>query len=76
MGAPRITLDAEVILAGGEHPLASTRRALAQLAPGEVLNLLSAFRPEPLLAQMRQDGLPSWCEQTGEGRFATWVLKA
>lgn len=75
-GILRATLDAEALLAGGEHPLASTRRTLSKLVPGEALILMSAFRPEPLLDQMRQESLPCWCEQTGVGRFETWILKA
>lgn len=74
--ALRATLDAEALLAGGEHPLASVRRTLSQLAPGETLILESAFRPEPLLDQMKQEGHPCWCEQSGEGRFKSWILKA
>ncbi|BDU69037.1 hypothetical protein GETHOR_11380 [Geothrix oryzae] len=71
----RSTLDADGLLAAGEHPLARTRRALLTLAPGEALQLLSPFRPEPLLEQFRQEGLPCWCETEGAGRFRTWILK-
>jgi hypothetical protein len=71
----RTTLDADALLAGGEHPLARTRRALLSLAPGEVMQLLSPFRPEPLLAQFRQEGFPCWCEAEASGRFRTWILK-
>jgi hypothetical protein len=72
----RATIDADALLAGGEHPLARVRRALPALAAGEVLQLASPFRPEPLLAQLRQEGVPCWCELTGPGRFHTWILKA
>lgn len=75
-GSPRFTLDAEAMLAGGEHPLAQTRRTLSQLDPGEALILLSAFRPEPLLDQMRQEGHSCWCEQSGENQFVTWIRRA
>jgi len=74
-GDPRTTLDAEALLAGGEHPLASTRRALAQLVPGEALVLLSGFRPEPLLDQMKQEGMSCWCGTKEGGGFETWILK-
>ena len=73
--AVRSALDADALLAGGEHPLARARRALLTLAPGEVLQLLSPFRPEPLLDQFRQERTPCWCEQEGTGRFRTWILK-
>lgn len=72
----RATLDADALLAGGEHPLAAIRRALPPLAPGEVLQLLSPFRPEPLLAQFRQEGISCWCEAEHAGRFRTWILRA
>ncbi|WP_026854037.1 DUF1858 domain-containing protein [Geothrix fermentans] len=72
----RSTLDADAILAGGDHPLARTRRALMTLAPGEILQLLSPFRPEPLLDQFRQEGQACWCEAEANGRFRTWIIKA
>lgn len=74
--AVRTTLDADALLATGEHPLARVRRALLTLAPGEAMQLLSPFRPEPLLDQFRQEGTPCWCEAEGAGRFRTWILKA
>ncbi|HJV39098.1 MAG TPA: DUF1858 domain-containing protein [Geothrix sp.] len=73
--AVRSTLDADALMAAGEHPLARVRRALLTLAPGEAMQLLSPFRPEPLLDQFRQEGTPCWCEAEGTGRFRTWILK-
>jgi hypothetical protein len=74
-GAVRSTLDADALLTAGDHPLARVRRALLTLAPGEVMHLLSPFRPEPLLDQFRQEEVPCWCEQEPTGRFRTWLLK-
>lgn len=74
-GSVRTTLDADALLAAGEHPLARTRRALLTLAPGEAMQLLSPFRPEPLLDQFRKEGFPCWCETEASGRFRTWILK-
>jgi uncharacterized protein (DUF2249 family) len=71
----RSTLDADTLLTAGDHPLARVRRALLTLAPGEAMQLLSPFRPEPLLDQFRQEGTPCWCEVEGAGRFRTWILK-
>ena len=71
----RSTLDADALLTAGGHPLARVRRALLTLAPGEAMQLLSPFRPEPLLDQFRQEGTPCWCEVEGAGRFRTWILK-
>ena len=73
--AVRSTLNADVLLAEGGHPLARVRRALLTLAPGETMQLLSPFRPEPLLDQFRQEGVPCWCEEEATGRFRTWLLK-
>ena len=70
------TLDAQTLLAGGEHPLARIRRALPALASGRVLLLHSDFRPAPLLDQLRQEGVPCWCGQEGPGLFQTWILRA
>ncbi|WP_243314727.1 DUF1858 domain-containing protein [Geothrix paludis] len=73
--AVRSTLNADALMAAGEHPLARVRRALLTLAPGEAMQLLSPFRPEPLLDQFRQEGTPCWCEAEETGRFRTWILK-
>jgi len=73
--AVRSTLDTDALLATGEHPLARARRVLLTLAPGEAMQLLSPFRPEPLLDLFRQEGTPCWCEAEGTGRFRTWILK-
>jgi hypothetical protein len=72
----RATLEAEALLAGGEHPLAQVRRTLAQVASGDAILLKSAFRPEPLLDLLNQESVPCWCGKTGEGAFETWILKA
>jgi hypothetical protein len=75
-GCVRAVLDADALLASGKHPLAALRQALPALAPGEALQLLSPFRPEPLLDQLRSEGVACWCEEAGAGRFRTWILKA
>jgi hypothetical protein len=70
------TVDAEAALAAGEHPLARVRTALRGLASGEAMQLLSAFRPEPLLAELAREGVPCWCQEEAPGCFRTWILKA
>lgn len=50
------TLDARPIIAAGEHPAGQVLDQLAALAPGEVLQLLTPFIPEPLIARIRRAG--------------------
>jgi len=50
------TLDAGPMIAVGEHPAGQVMALLAVLAGGEVLQLLTPFIPEPLIARARAGG--------------------
>jgi len=69
-----LTLDASPLLAAGEHPLARIKQAVAACAPGEIVELRSGFRPEPLLFVFQSAGLEVWCGQDGTG-FRTCIRK-
>lgn len=61
------TLDAQVILAAGGHPLGAVLAGLPELAQGEIFELVTPFLPEPLIERLRQDGYPVWstCDEAG-----------
>jgi len=52
----RVVIDADAMLARGEHPLGAVRAAVARLASGDLLQIESSFRPVPLLDVLTQDG--------------------
>jgi hypothetical protein len=59
LSAATRTLDARPIIAAGEHPAGQVMALLASLREGEVLQLLTPFIPEPLIARVRAAGFLS-----------------
>jgi len=45
----RVTLDAEKLLEAGEVPLPRVQRALQEIEVGQLVKLVSGFRPAPLI---------------------------
>ncbi|MCC6862296.1 MAG: DUF1858 domain-containing protein [Bryobacterales bacterium] len=75
-GAVRKEIDADPMLARGVHPIGLVREAAAALAPGEMVRLLTSFRPEPLIETMRRSGFTVACLEIPAGRYATYVGRA
>jgi hypothetical protein len=68
-------LDGDQILETGSHPLATVRSCAQSLDPGEVVRLMTSFRPEPLIEVMRQAGIAAYCVETSPGRHTTWFSR-
>jgi hypothetical protein len=64
-------LDADEILARGEHPLGAVQGAAAALRRGEELLLVSGFFPAPLVDAMRRKGFETASFRAADGRVAT-----
>ena len=45
------------------------------LAPGEMVKLVSAFRPEPLIEAMRNAGLGVYSHEVSPGKHATYFCR-
>ncbi len=71
----RHTIDADSMLKTGVHPLGKVKECIRDAGPGEIVALVSAFRPEPLIVAMRQGGLLVHCEELSPGRFATYLSR-
>lgn len=71
-----IRLDADAILAAGDHPLGKVRQALASAEPGEIVELSSSFRPEPLIDALARAGLLVYSVELSPGRHATFIRRA
>jgi hypothetical protein len=69
----RFDIDAGAMLESGIHPIGKVRDSAAQLGSGEVLRLVSPFRPDPLHEAMRRTGMEVWCGEVSPGRFATFM---
>jgi hypothetical protein len=72
----RARFDADAMLATGEHPLGRMRRAVDALAPGEIVELTSSFRPEPLIEAFRRAGFLVHSAELEPGRHATFITRA
>ncbi len=68
----RVTLNADSLLAAGEMPLTRIRQALHEGAAGDVICLVSSFRPVPLLDAL-EGKYPTWVRQEESGRFHLYI---
>jgi hypothetical protein len=64
-------LDADEILAKGDHPLGAVQGAAAALPRGDELLLVSSFLPAPLVDAMRKKGFETASWRATDGRVAT-----
>lgn len=65
------TIDADEILAKGDHPLGAVQRAAVAIPKGGELLLVSSFLPAPLVDAMRKKGFETASFRAGDGRVAT-----
>ncbi|MEW6368209.1 MAG: DUF1858 domain-containing protein [Acidobacteriota bacterium] len=70
------TIDADAIIAAGQHPLGDVRRALTVLAPGHILRLRSGFRPVPLIESLAREGFDTFSIREPGGEFSTYIRKS
>lgn len=70
-----LDLDVAPLLAAGVHPLAQVKQAVAGCASGEIVQLRTGFRPEPLLFVFRSAGADVWCGREG-AQFRTCIRKS
>ncbi len=68
----RVTLDADRLLAAGEMPLRRIQQALREGSPGDLIRLVSSFRPAPLLDALEGKHL-TWVRQAETGRFEVYI---
>ncbi|MCU0229152.1 MAG: DUF1858 domain-containing protein [Bryobacterales bacterium] len=74
-GRAAVTLDADAMLAAGEHPLGAIHTQLAALEPECYLRLLSSFLPAPLFDAMRSAGVAVYWRQTGAAMYETYLAR-
>ena len=71
----RLTINAEELLAAGEHPLGRVQRAVKDLAEGDLLCLRSAFRPIPLVELLERGGHRAYVQESAPGAYQTYVAR-
>jgi uncharacterized protein (DUF2249 family) len=65
------TLDVRPLIAAGQNPFEAITTALAALAAGESLLLLTPFLPSPLIERVRGEGFAAQPERRGDGTWQT-----
>ncbi len=71
----RYAIDADKMLETGQHPIGLIRQYLTTLEDGELIQLTSSFRPEPLIELMTKSGVSVYCRQDAPGRYTTWFCR-
>jgi hypothetical protein len=71
----RFSIDADAMLATGEHPLGKVRQCVASLQSGEIVELTSSFRPEPLIDSFARNGLLVYSAEMSPDRHATYIAR-
>jgi uncharacterized protein (DUF1800 family) len=71
----RFRIDADSMLETGVHPIGKVRESVAALPAGEMVQLTSSFRPEPLLEAMRRSGLLVYCAEDAPGKHSTYITR-
>jgi len=72
-GVPAAVVNADEVLATGDHPLTLVREHLRSLAADQVLIIEGSFRPEPLTDLLRGQGYAIHVQESGPASFRTFV---
>lgn len=70
----RVTINADELLAAGQVPLNRVNSALQELESGDLLKVVSSFRPAPLIEAMERADHKTHVIQESPERFRTYVL--
>ena len=71
----KITLDARPLLAQGIHPLEQVQKECALLQPGEIFEIITPFKPTPMIEKMEAAGFETFSEVRDDGMYRTCFLK-
>jgi len=73
---PKVTLNANEILDNEGNPLAEANKTVKALDPGEILEIVSDFRPEPLIDEFSQKGYAVAVKTVKDDQFITLIKKS
>lgn len=65
------TLDLRAMFARGDEPFGKIMEAVAALAPGDVLVLITPFLPSPLIEKLHSEGFQAQPERRADGAWQT-----
>ncbi len=73
---PKVTIDADKLLKEDKNPLAQSYKILRSLNKDEVLEIVSSFRPEPLIADFIGKGYRVSTQEISKDNFNTKVISS
>lgn len=73
--APKESINANELLNEDKNPLAISSKILKKFEKGEVLKIVSDFKPEPLIEEYEKKGYEVFCRQKSNKEFETFVKK-
>ncbi len=71
----KTSLNANEMLDREKNPLAEANKILKKLETGDILTIVSDFRPEPLIEAFEKAGHTVYCDAKADDRFVTYVKK-
>ena len=69
------SLDVRPLITRGEEPREKILAAIAALAPGELLALITPFLPSPLIEKLQADGFTARPERRHDGSWQTYFWR-
>lgn len=69
------TLDAREMLQAGEHPLAEVMSRTAALQPGQIFELITPFKPKPLIEKIAEKGFEVYVKSDSGMEFHSYFRR-
>ncbi len=74
-GEIKVTLNANELLDAQKNPLAEANKELKSLDKGEMIAIISDFKPEPLIEEFKKRGVEVYCKEKAPNSFITYIRK-
>ena len=71
---PKTTINADDLLANDKNPLAQAYNILRNFEKDEILEIISSFRPEPLIADFIGKGYRTYTHEIAKDRYSTKII--
>ena len=63
------------MLQAGQHPLAEAVKITSGMKPGQVFELITPFKPMPLIEKIREIGFSAYVESVSDSEIHTYFCK-
>jgi len=72
---PKESINANEILDKEDNPLAKAFNILREFEAGDILSIISDFKPQPLIDEFEKKGFEVYCKEVSDKEFVTYVKK-